>query len=766
VAGSTIGSAVINLKGNSSGFLSDLESAISGAKSKISGMGNDMASGLSGVGSVMTAGITLPIVAMGAFAVKSFEDINTAQDQLIGKTNVTGAAAQQMRQSFNNVFGNTPESASDVVSAMTAVHDKLGLTGTALEQTSTQALDLSRILGTDVTSTVSGVTKLFQAFSVPTKDMSADMDQLYTVSTHSGVALTDLTTAVSKVSAVAKPAGLSMQQTEAAVGAFATSGLPARQSASLLTTAIGDFTKAGIPASKALQDIANGNATAAEKQAILGKGSAASIATWDKLTGSLSKAKGGYNDMTNAIDHSKGSIASEAQSTMTLSQKFDELKNKAEVAFAPLGGVIVNILMNLVTAATPLVSILTKVLSVFSDMPAPIQMVVVVLGGILAAIGPILMILPQLVEGFGMLQTAFAFVSGGGIAEAFGGIASTITETVIPAAMEGATAFAAMVLPLLPIILIVAAIGIGLYLLYTYFKPFHDAVNEVVGWVKELVGDLASGNFGKFGADFAAGIHTAINDLINFDWGGLGNKIKIGIETALATFGTWLWGLIQPLPMKLWSAYIGIWAQIGTWLWGLIQPLPQKLWSALQSAIGTFGAWLWGLISPIPGELGSNIQSAISGFGAWLMSAASGFFGGLPGKIQGAISGLGDWLISAASGFATWLSNAVQNAIKQLPGGSQALSAGGTVASAAGGAVNAVTSLQTGGTITSSGLFNLHAGEAVIPPENTTDMGGNYTFTVNFNNATIQSQAQAETFSRIMAYQATSLMRRQGLSRG
>jgi TP901 family phage tail tape measure protein len=147
---------------------------------------------------------------MGAFAVKSFEDINTAQDQLIGKTNVTGAAAQQMRQSFNNVFGNTPESASDVVSAMTAVHDKLGLTGTALEQTSTQALDLSRILGTDVTSTVSGVTKLFQAFSVPTKDMSADMDQLYTVSTHSGVALTDLTTAVSKVSAVAKPAGLSM----------------------------------------------------------------------------------------------------------------------------------------------------------------------------------------------------------------------------------------------------------------------------------------------------------------------------------------------------------------------------------------------------------------------------------------------------------------------------------------------------------------------------------------------------------------------------
>ena len=725
-----------------------------------------MTSALSGVGSVMTAGITLPIVAMGAFAVKSFEDVNTAEDQLVGQTNVTGAAAQQMRQSFDNVFANTPESAADVVNALAAVHDKLHLTGTALEQVSTQALDLARITGTDVSSTVGGASKLFQAWSVPTKAMSSDLDQLYTVSTHTGVGVTDLTTAVSKVSAVAKPAGLSMQQTEAAVGAFATSGIPARQSASLLTTAIGDFTKAGIPASKALQDIANGNATAAEKQAILGKGSAASIANWDKLTGSLSKTKGGYNDITNAIDHSKGSIASEAESTMTLSEKFDELKQKAEVAFKPLGGVIVNILMNLVSAATPLLSILTRVLSVFSDMPAPIQMVVVVLGGILAAIGPILMILPQLVEGFGMLQTAFAFISGGGIADAFGGIADAITGSVVPAAGEAAAAFMAMDLPLLPIIIAVAAIGIALYLLYTYFKPFHDAVNDVVGWVKELVGDLASGNFGKFGADFAAGIHTAINDLLNFDWGGLGNKIKVGIETALATFGTWLWGLIQPLPMKLWSAYIGIWAQIGTWLWSLIQPLPQKLWSALQSAIGTFGTWLWGLISPIPGELGSGIQSAISGFGAWLMSAASGFFGGLPGKIQGAISGLGDWLISAAQGFATWLSQAVQNAIKSLPGGSQASSAASTVSSAAGGAVSTIESAQSGGFISESGLVNLHAGEVVTPPEGVSTMGGNYTFTVNFNNATIQSQAQAETFSRIMAYQATSLMRRKGLSKG
>jgi len=808
--GTVVGSALVNLKSDTSGFLSDLTSAFSKGKGLASGFGDDLAGSLKGAGGIMTAGITAPIVAMGAFSVKSFEDINDAEDQLIGKTNVTGAAATQMRTSFTNVFGNTPASAQDVVSAMTAVHDKLGLSGTALENVSTQALNLSRIMGTDVSSTVGGVTKLFQAFGVPTKDMSADMDQLYAASTHSGVALTDMTTAVSKVSTVAGPAKVSLQQTEAAIGAFATSGVPARQSATLLTSAIQDFTKAGIPASKALQDIANGSATTAEKEAILTGGtmkstsaSTANSTAWDKLSGSLSKTKGGYNDITSSINNSNGAINKQAEDTMTLGQKFDEFKNKMEVAFAPVGKIIIQVMENAMDAAKPLLDILTRLLGIFSTMPAPIQLIVVAIAGIAAAIGPVLMIIGMIAPAIGPIVAALGFIgidldlsaiAAGGLTGALGGAAAAAWAVSIP--------IMGMELPLIAIIAAVVLIGAGLYLLYTRFKPFHDAVDEVAGWLKTLLGDLMSGNFGKFGDDFKKGILAGLSAITSFDWGGAAAKLWSAIVSALSGFGTWLWGLLSPLPLKLWNAYIGAWISLGTWLWGLIQPLPLKLWNAIISALQTFGSWIWtlwvvlplklwgGIISALAGfgswllsnaetffsGLPGKIQGAIVGFGTWLISAADGFFTGLPGKIQGAISGLGDWLISAASGFTSWLSTAVQNAIKQLPGGSQVLGAAGAVSSGAGTAASAVQSVfAEGGPVTADQIALVHAGEYVVPAAGTlvssgtgaqsSAQGGDFNFNVTFQNASLTSQTEAEQYSRIMAYQATLLMRRQGLSR-
>ncbi len=736
-------------------------------------MGDDMVSGLSGVGSVMTAGLTVPILAFAAGAIKSGEDYEQMTNTIIDKTGASGAQLTMLKGVASNVWGSYAISAQQAGTVTSEVYDRLKALNGGIPPTAAQVRDLtgafieySKVTGTDVTTDTDQLTGAMKQLNVPVGQQKAALNDLTEVYQHTGVSATQLTSDMTANSRYAQAAGLTWDQYAAMVGTADAAHVKLRPAMTAVNAVIAQGSKEGLSATASWAEMNKEMATydaTGQKGALISKMSATQLTSLNSL---YKSGATNLNQLTKEYYTNNDALDQSYQKTLTFGDRLTILKNQIEVALAPLGLTLIDIATKAMTGLEPLIGVLGKVLSIFSGLPEPIQMVGIALAAIVAAIGPILMILPQLVEGFGMLQTAFAFISGGGIADAFGGIAEAITGTVVPAAGEAAAAFMAMDLPLLPIIIAVAAIGIALYLLYTYFKPFHDAVNEVVGWVKELVGDLASGNFGKFGADFAAGIKTAISDLLNFDWGGLGNKIKIGIETALATFGTWLWGLIQPLPMKLWSTYIGIWAQIGTWLWSLIQPLPQKLWSALQSAIGTFGAWLWSLISPIPGELGSGIQSAISGFGAWLMSAASGFFGGLPGKIQGAISGLGDWLISAASGFATWLSNAVQNAIKQLPGGSQALSAGGTVASAAGGAVNAVTSLQTGGTITSSGLFNLHAGEAVIPPENTTDMGGNYTFTVNFNNATIQSQAQAETFSRIMAYQATSLMRRQGLSKG
>ena len=496
--GDVVGTAIVNLKSDTSGFISDLTSALSKGQGLFSNFGSDISGSLKGAGGIMTAGITAPIVAMGALSVESFEKINNSETSLIRQTNSTGAAADQMRTSFTNVFSNTPSSAEDVVTAMTEVHNRLGITGTALEQVTTQGLNMSRMLGTDVSSSVDGVAKAMQAFNAPASSANAVMDQLYTVATKTGVPLTDMTTALTKLAPVATASGLSMTQMQAAVGAMASSGIPARQSVTVLQTAIQDFTAAGIPASKALSDIASGNMNAAEQSALFGKGTAANRTELDKLVGGLTNSRNGYNSLTTDINNSNGAIAKQAEATMTLGEKLTEFKNKAEVALAPLGKVLVTVMENALDAVAPLLDILTKVLGVFSNMPAPIQLIVVAIAGIAAAIGPVMMIVGMLLPAFGAISTLLA-------------------GPMVAAAI-------AFALPFLPIIIAVAAIGIGLYLLYTYFKPFHDAVNQVVGWVKTLVGDLMSGNFSKLGTDFKNGIMAGIAALMKIDWGSVATQ--------------------------------------------------------------------------------------------------------------------------------------------------------------------------------------------------------------------------------------------------
>lgn len=728
--GDVVGTAIVNLKSDTSGFISDITSALSKGQGLFSNFGNDIAGSMKGAGGIMTAGITAPIVAGALFAVKSFETINTAETSLIRQTNSTGAAATQMKTSFTNVFGNTPDDATTVANVMAVVSDKLHIAGPALENVTKQGLDMSRMLGVDATGAVTGLSTAMNAFHMPASEAGNEMDKLYVISTKTGAPINDLTGTLAKAGSVAYSAKIPMDDYSAAIGSLAASGIPARQGNALLTDGVTKLQTqlgkqdVGNEWNAMMQRIATGTATASDKT-LLGQ------KNYDKLSASLGNTTTGYNQLKAAQDSSAGSIEKQSEATMTLSEKLDEFKNKAEVAFAPFGKVLINVLENVLDAAKPILDILTSVMGVFSNMPAPVQMVVVAILGILAAIGPILMIIGPLATGFGVIAP---IVSAIGVA---------LMTTVLPAVL-------AILIPLLPIIIAVAAIGIALYLLYTYFKPFHDAVNEVAGWIKTLLGDLMSGNFGKLGDDFKKGILAGFSAITSFNWGGMAAKAWSALVSALGQFGTWLWGLISPLPMQLWTAYVGIWVQIGT--------------------------WLWNLLSPIPGELWNGITTALVSFGTWLLGAAEGFFSGLPGGIQGAIGGLGDWMLSAAAGFFSGLTSAVSNAVGSITSAKLPAMAGGglvtkpTVALIGEAGPELVVPLSgiRGGISAAAGAGALTSASAT-----TNTAGGDihvHPGAIQINNPQMNNPQDVENLadliSRKLAFKTESYSRRSGHARG
>ena len=500
-----IGSALFDIRAGTAGFLSDISGAVGKAEGMFSGMGSNMSSKMQGVGGIMTAGITAPILAIGAFSIDAAMKVDGAMNTMIRKTGESGAAADKTKESFKNVFGTVPEDAKVVSDAMADVKTRLGLTGTELEGVTKKGIELARMLGTDVNTTIESSAKVFEAWHTPANQMSGDLDKFYVIATKTGVPLNELTGALTKVGAVATAAGVPMDSVTAAVGSLAAGGIPARQGVSIITEAITKMQDAGLNAGTELpamlKRIADGHATDADK-ALLGS------KNYDKLTGSLKDNKNGYDALLTAQKNSSGAIDKQADDTISFSDKLKMFKNDLMLAFEPLGKVLIRVFSNVLQTVQPILPVLTGIGNVFSHMPGPVQLIVVAILGILAAIGPLLIILPSLMGGFTILS---GIISG--------------------PLLAGAIAFIA---PFLPFIIILAAVGIALYLLYTYFQPFHDAVDQVLGWVKTLLGDLMSGDIGKFGEDFKNGIMAALDAIVHFDWGGFAANVSGAVMNAIS----------------------------------------------------------------------------------------------------------------------------------------------------------------------------------------------------------------------------------------
>ena len=370
-----------------------------------------------------------------------------------------------------------------------------------------------------------------------------------------------------------------------------------------------------------------------------------------------------------------------------------------------------------------------------STMPAPVQLIVVAIAGIAAAIGPVMMIVGMLLPAFGAISTLLA-------------------GPMVAAAI-------AFALPFLPIIIAVAAIGIGLYLLYTYFKPFHDAVNQVVGWVKTLVGDLMSGNFSKLGTDFKNGIMAGIAALMKIDWGSVATQFLSALL------------MIPPQFLKA------------------LQSLD---WGGLAHSVITF------LTSDVPKFLDAMKNLDWGGFAMLVLQALCGLdimfinalinldWGGFANTVITALVNLAGNVLSAFVNL-DWgsLGNAIVTAIENAIKG-----AAGDIAGAITGAVSGVKIPGTNVTLAEGGIVNKptlaligEAGpEAVIPLSGISNVGKSsfqstssasaasaqsgetHNWNIMFNNATLTSTKDAENLSLKMGYKAAEVMRRAGHAKG
>lgn len=149
----------IKILGDESGLKKSLgaaESKLAGFADKTKAVGQNLMT----VGAGLTAGVTLPIVAMGGLAVKAFAEAEQAQAQLDASLKSTGATAwtsagqiDTLAQSMQDklaIDGDLVKSGASVLLTFTNVQNKVGEGNDIFNRATLTAADMSAKLGTDL----------------------------------------------------------------------------------------------------------------------------------------------------------------------------------------------------------------------------------------------------------------------------------------------------------------------------------------------------------------------------------------------------------------------------------------------------------------------------------------------------------------------------------------------------------------------------------------------------------------------------------------
>lgn len=364
------------------------------AQSKLKGVSDKVG----GIGKAMSAGITVPAVAIGAGLLKVGADADSMADTIAIATGATGDELAGLVDSATNVFKSIPTDMDTAGQAVGELEKATGQTGKGLEDLAASEIRLAEITGTDLQTTIDDTTGVFKNWNVATEDQTGVLDDLLVASQETGVPIGDLSNQVQKFGPQLRGMGMELDESIAFLASLGKAGLDTNKTMGGLSKAFGDFAKAGkdpeLEMSKLLASIAQAPDIATATQiAVDALGSKAGPGLAEALqTGTLS-----VEDLLNTMQGSDQTVLSMASSTDDAAQQFQVLKNQVIAAAIPLGQQLFQAINDLMPTVAMLVGWLAKAIDWFTNLPAPIQKVIFVIGAIAAVMGPVLMAIAPLI---------------------------------------------------------------------------------------------------------------------------------------------------------------------------------------------------------------------------------------------------------------------------------------------------------------------------------------------------------------------------------
>ena len=609
---------------------------------------------------------SMAVAGLGAAAVKTTSDFDTSMSKVAAVSGATGDDLDALRDKAREMGAKTKFSASEAADAMNYMAMAGWKTGDMLEGIE-GIMNLAAASGEDLATTSDIVTDALTAFGLTAQDSGHFADILAAASSNANTNVAMMGETFKYCAPIAGALGFSAEDTAEAIGLMANAGIKSTQAGTALRTimnnlsgevkitgaALGEVTIATTNADGSMRDLSDilSDCRGAFSQLSESEQAAAAEALVGKnaMSGFLALMNAGEGDiekLSSAIDSCSDTFVKTVDGAIIpMSQALEEgvewieeyngvSEKMAAVMQDNLGGQLTILKSQiqelaisfgemLMPAIRAIVSKIQAFVDKLNGMSESQRKAVLTIGLVIAALGPLLVILGTVISRVGVAMQGFVKLATGVKKLGVAVKAGTGIFGKLGAALGGISA------PVLAVIAVIAVLVAAFKHLWDTNEEFRNAITAIWNGIVSKIQAFCQGIVDRLNAlGFEFG---SIVDVLKSLWDGLCQFLAPVFEAAFSVVSTVLGSVLNVITGLL-DVFIGLFTGNWSQLWDGVKEIFSGVWDAITGLFDTALNLLKSLAEVVFGWFGTTWESVWTGIKSFFETIWNGivaFFTGI-----------------------------------------------------------------------------------------------------------------------------------------
>lgn len=580
---------------------------------------------------------SMAVAGLGAAAVKTAADFDSGMSKVAAISGATGDDLDALRDKAREMGAKTKFSASEAASAM----EYMAMAGWKTEDMLggiEGIMSLAAASGEDLATTSDIVTDALTAFGLSAQDSGHFADILAAASSNANTNVRMMGETFKYCAPIAGALGFTAEDVAEAIGLMANAGIKSTQAGTALRTimnnlsgdvkitgaALGEVTIATTNADGSMRDLSDilADCRGAFSQLSESERAQAAEALVGKnaMSGFLALMNAAPEDiekLSTAIDNCDGTAAQMAETMQ------DNLAGQLTILKSQLEELAISFGEMLMPAIRAIVSKIQAFVDKLNGMSESQRKAILTIGLIVAALGPLLVIIGSLISKVGIAMQGFVKLATGVKKLGVAVKAGTGVFGKLGAALGGISG------PVLAIVAVVAVLIAAFKHLWDTNEEFRSAITGIWEGIVSKIQAFCQGivdRLNALGFDFGS-----IVDVLKSLWDGLCQFLAPVFEAAFNVVSTVL-GTVLDVITGLLDVFIGLFTGNWSQMWEGVKEIFSGIWDGITGLFDTALNLLKSLAETVFGWFGSTWESVWSGIKSFFETIWNGivaFFSGI-----------------------------------------------------------------------------------------------------------------------------------------